>query len=296
MSVDYYDEAVSRNRGLISDTEQARLRTARVAVVGLGGVGGDHLLTLVRAGVGNFVIADLDEFGVVNTNRQVGATSSTAGRQKTEVMAEMARDIHPGVELTVFDNGIQPDNARELLEGVDVIVDSIDFFAMSARELLYKSAKEQGIPVVFSAPIGFSGTLHVFTPDSMSFEDYFDIRDGMSDFEKLAAFAAGLTPKATHLRYMDMSKVDLSSHAGPSIASACKIATGLLTTEVLAILLNKRKPFAAPRYTQFDALRGKYGKGRLWFGNRGPMQRLKRWLIQRRFAEQAAALTSQGSN
>lgn len=290
MSTPYYRDAVKRNLGLVSESEQETLQNAHVAVIGLGGVGGDHLLTLVRAGVGKFTIADLDEFDVVNTNRQVGATSKTAGRQKTAVLAEMSRDIHPDVQLRIYDKGLQPENATDVLENVDIIVDSIDFFAMPARELLYQTAKDLGIPVVFAAPIGFSGTLHVFTPSSMSFEDYFDIHPDMPEFDKLAAFAAGLTPKATHLRYMDMSKVNLSEHAGPSIASACKLATGLLTTEVLAILLNKRPALAAPRYFQFDALRGRYAHGRLWFGNRGPLQRLKRWLIKKRFSAQAEAL------
>ncbi len=148
-------------------------------------------------GIGRFTIADIDDFSIVNINRQIGATSTTAGRLKADVMAEMARDIHPGIDLRVFNDGLQPENALEVFEDVDVIVDAIDFFAMDARELLYRTAQELGIPAVFSAPLGFSGTLHVFTPNSMSFADYYDIREGMAYFEKLAAFAVGLAPAAT---------------------------------------------------------------------------------------------------
>ena len=81
----YYQSAVSRNLGIVAADEQTRLSHARVAVAGLGGVGGIHFLTLVRMGIGAFNIADLDEFSEVNANRQVGATSSTAGRAKTTV-------------------------------------------------------------------------------------------------------------------------------------------------------------------------------------------------------------------
>jgi hypothetical protein len=241
-------------------------------------------------GIGKFTIADIDDFSIVNINRQIGATSSTVGRLKADVMAEMARDIHPALELRVFNDGLQPENARQVLEGVDVIVDAIDFFAMQARELLYETAQELGIPVVFSAPLGFSGTLHVFTPNSMSFADYYDLREGMSYFEKLAAFAVGLAPSAMHVKYMDMSRVSLKDHAGPSISSACAIASGLLTTEVLVLLLGLRSPQDAPRFIQFDAYRMKYRRRRLLFGNRGPLQRLKRWLVMRKFQGQAGDL------
>lgn len=282
----YYAKAFKRNLGLVSENQQKQLRNSHVAVIGMGGLGGRHFLDLVRMGIGRFTIADIDDFSIVNINRQIGATSSTVGRLKAEVMAEMARDIHPALDLRVFNDGLQPDNATEMLQGVDVIVDAIDFFAMEARELLYRTAQELGIPVVFSAPLGFSGTLHVFTPQSMGFFEYFDIREGMSYYEKLAAFAVGLAPSALHLPYMDMRYVSIKDHAGPSISSACSIASGLLTTEVLVMLLGMRPPQTAPRFVQFDAFRMKYRRGRLWFGNRGPLQRLKRWLVMKKFEGQ----------
>lgn len=290
----YYNTAVSRNLGIVSSDEQVQLRDSRVAVAGLGGVGGIHLLTLVRMGIGAFNIADLDDFSEVNANRQVGATSSTAGRKKTTVMAEMAKDIHPSVNLNVFDNGVQPENAEEFLGEVDAVVDSIDFFQMKARRLLYKTARRLGKTVVFSAPIGFSGTLHVFTPDSMSFDEYFDINDSMTRFDQLVAFAVGLCPRGTHWKYMDINKVNLASHYGPSISSACDISAGLLTTEILSVLLQRRPPKAVPHYVQFDPYRRIYRKGYLPLGNRGPLQRLKRWYVANRFRDQAAAFEKDG--
>ena len=78
-----YEEAFSRHRGLISKTEQERLRNSRVAVVGMGGVGGVDLVTLARLGIGQFTIADPDTFEVSNTNRQYGAANSTLGTLTT---------------------------------------------------------------------------------------------------------------------------------------------------------------------------------------------------------------------
>ena len=83
-----YGEAFSRNLGLVSAAEQERLRASRVAVVGLGGVGGVDLVALARLGIGKFSIADPDIFEMRNTNRQYGATRSAEGRYKADVMCK----------------------------------------------------------------------------------------------------------------------------------------------------------------------------------------------------------------
>ena len=97
-----YGEAFSRNLGWVTQAEQERLRNARVCIAGLGGVGGVYLLTLARLGIGAFTIADFDTFALANFNRQAGATMSTMGRSKLDVMVEMARDINPGLEIRRF--------------------------------------------------------------------------------------------------------------------------------------------------------------------------------------------------
>src|SRR3990167_6528215 len=80
-----YNEAFSRNEGLISKEEQERLRSSRIAIPGLGGVGGVHLMTLARMGIERFHIADADQFSLANFNRQYGASVSNLGKNKTEV-------------------------------------------------------------------------------------------------------------------------------------------------------------------------------------------------------------------
>src|SRR3989338_5855707 len=86
-----YHEAFSRNEGLISKEEQEILRNSRIAIPGLGGVGGVHLMTLARMGIGKFHIADSDQFNLANFNRQYGANLSTLGKDKTEVMNQMVK-------------------------------------------------------------------------------------------------------------------------------------------------------------------------------------------------------------
>src|SRR5512134_4146138 len=83
-----YDEAFSRNIGWVTEAEQAALRSKRVAIAGLGGVGGVHLLTLARLGIGAFTLAEFDSFDLANFNRQAGAMVSTAGRPKLDVLVD----------------------------------------------------------------------------------------------------------------------------------------------------------------------------------------------------------------
>lgn len=291
---DYYDQATQRNIGLVTRDEQSRLRQARIAIAGMGGGGGLALTTLVRMGVGNFHIADFDTFSIANTNRQAGAMSSTIGQPKVEVMAAMARDIQPAVQLASFSTGIGLHNIDAFLDGVDVAVDSLDIFAQPARRLLYARARAKGIPVVFSAPPGFSATIGVCVPEGMSFEAYFDLRDDMTPFQIMAAFIVGLTPAGTHWSYSDMSRVEPGEQAAPSSAAALTLMTGVLATEVLVILLKRRAPMALPRYAQFDPYKGIYRRGKLRWGNRGPIQRLKRWLVERKFRQFEAKYNAAG--
>lgn len=115
----------------------------------------------------------------------------------------------------------------------------------------------------------------------MSFDDYFDMHDGLSMDEMLLRFAVGVAPGGTHLKYMDTSSVDFSAKAGPSLALACQIASALVATEVVNLVTGKRPVKAAPHFSQFDPQTRRYVSGRLRWGNRGPVQRAKMWYVRR---------------
>jgi molybdopterin/thiamine biosynthesis adenylyltransferase len=276
-----YALAFSRNLGLVSEQEQERIRRARVAVAGLGGVGGVHALALARLGIGGFALADLDTFELANMNRQAGATMETLGRPKVEVMAEMLAAINPAAEIRIFPRGLDERSVDQFLDGALAAVDGLDFFNMEARRLLFRKARERGVYAITSAPIGFGSTLHVFAPGGMSFDEYFDLHDGQSLPEQLLHFGLGLAPRLAHLRYFPPGQVDLSGRRAPSMGAACFLCAGIVATEVANLIVRRREPRVAPWFFQFDPMVQAYKVGRLRGGNRNPVQRIKKWWVLR---------------
>ena len=280
-----YHEAFSRNLGLINPEEQQKLCASRVAIPGMGGVGGVHLMTLARLGIGAFRIADPDTFEVGNFNRQYGADVETIDLGKAKVMAEKAQAVNPNLDLDVFSEPINEDNVSEFLEDVDVLVDGIDFFSFDARRLLFREARKRGIWALTAGPIGFSTAWLLFDPKGMSFDEYFDFHDGMAPAEEFAAFLIGLTPRGTHFPYLDLSYVDARTGRGPSAGLACNLAGGVVAAEIAKIILGRQPLRPAPHHAQFDAYRCILRQGRLPWGNRGPIQRLKRFVLRRRMVQ-----------
>lgn len=276
-----YHTAFSRHRGLISLGEQERLRHTRIAIAGMGGVGGVHLTTLARLGVGRFTIADPDIFETANFNRQQGATVDALGRSKALVMAEEALRINPELDIRIFRERIHAGNVAEFLTDADLFVDGIDFFETAARRLLFRHAAARGLYAITAGPIGFGAALLTFAPDGMSFDRYFGFDDRQSPLEQLAAFAVGLTPGLLHRPYIDLSHVDLANHCGPSAGLACQLCAGVTAAEAIKVLLQRGTVRCAPCYSQFDAYRGLLRQGRVLGGGANPVQRLKRRLLLR---------------
>ena len=105
-----------------------RFMRARVAVIGVGGVGSWAVESLARSGIGHLTLVDLDEICVTNVNRQLHAMDGQIGRQKTEAMAERALAIHPGCEVVIVPKFFNEKSAAEILDaGFDAVIDAIDY-------------------------------------------------------------------------------------------------------------------------------------------------------------------------
>lgn len=274
MGIFNYSEAFSRNIGWITKEEQQILRRKKVAIAGLGGVGGSHLLTLTRLGIGAFHIADFDKFELPNFNRQAGATVSRLDRPKADVLAEMAQDINPELEVKKFTDGVTAENLAEFFSGIDVYVDALDFFAFNAREMVFAYCAEQNIPAITAAPLGMGAALLNFLPGKMTFEQYFQL-NGKAEADKILHFLLGLSPAMLQQGYLvDRDAIDLLKHKGPSTPMACELCAGVAATQALKILLGRGKVLAAPWGLQFDAYQNRLVKTWRPGGNNNLIQRI----------------------
>lgn len=231
-----------------------RMRRACIAIPGLGGVGSAHLVTLASMGAGCFHLADLDHYETSNIQRQMGADLTTIGRAKVEVMAKRARELNPSVRVRCFPRGIQPENIDAFLDGVDVVADGIEFFAIEVRRMLYRACRERRIPVVHAGPIGYGAALYVFRPDGPSFDEHFGMEDGMTRAELLIAHLLGHS-KAM-VADIDPKYLDLANRKGPALGSACTFCAGVAATEIIKIINGEPSAAAAPHGIYYDPYRG----------------------------------------
>ena len=272
MSFDY-GTAFSRNIGWVTAAEQESLRGKRVAIAGLGGVGGAHLLTLARLGVGRFTLAEFDSFDLVNFNRQVGAFMGTLGRPKLEVMVEQALAINPEADIRCFPAGLNANNVSDFLQGADLYVDGLDFFASDAREAIFAGCARHGVPATTVAPLGMGAALLNFLPGETTFEDYFGFA-GQGELERALRFFIGLAPARLQMAYLaDPSTIDLAARHGPSTIMGCMLCAGVAGTEAVKILLGRGQLYAAPWSVHYDAYLNRLSRLHRPGGNAHPRQR-----------------------
>lgn len=143
----------SRTKRLLGEEAYEKLSSARVCVVGVGGVGGYAAEMLVRSGIGNLTIIDADTVALSNLNRQIIALQSTLGRPKTEVFAERIRDINPNVKIDARQEFLTAEKVEALLdENYDFIIDAID--SIAPKVALISECQRRKIPVVSSMGAG----------------------------------------------------------------------------------------------------------------------------------------------
>ncbi|MEE9354948.1 MAG: ThiF family adenylyltransferase, partial [Methylococcaceae bacterium] len=250
------------------------LQTKRIAIAGMGGVGGSHLLTLARLGIGAFNIADFDVFELANFNRQAGANLDTVGKPKAQTLAEQAKKINPELDIKIFSKGVSETNLAEFLTNVDLYIDGLDFFVLDVRRNVFDYCTENGIPAITAAPLGMGTAVLNFLPGKMTFEGYFKL-EGHSKEQQQIRFLLGLSPAMLQRNYLvDPSSVDFNNKKGPSTPMACEICAGVAATQALKILLNRGKVLSAPWGLHFDPFRNKMAKTWRPFGNDNLIQKI----------------------
>ncbi len=146
-------EQFSRTQLLLGEEAMQKLASSRVAVFGIGGVGGYAVEALARSGIGALDLVDNDKVCVSNVNRQIHATLSSVGRYKTEVAAERIADINPSCKVHTHNMFFLPESQSGLNFALyDYVIDAID--TVSGKLAIIKSAKAANVPVISSMGAG----------------------------------------------------------------------------------------------------------------------------------------------
>ena len=265
-----YWERVTRNIGPITYQEQETIRTSRVAVLGVGGLGGPLAENLVRSGCQNLVICDFDVFDESNLNRQI-CTIEDVGKRKIDVMEEFLRKIDPEVTIKKFFK-IMERNIDAVLEDVKVVALTLDDPATSI--FIARECRKRGIPMVESWGVPFLFTWW-FTPDSVDYENCYGLEtyhysySELANMKKEVNFAAyqALLPKVFRMpgvrekydREPGAFEEMMSGNIGArSFAPFVRITSDLLSVDIIfSGMLNVKPKNLAPNLKGFDYLQMK---------------------------------------
>ncbi len=255
---DSFRQMVDRNVGFISPEQQEKLRTAKVAVLGAGGIGGTAFEVLVRTGIGRFSIVDRDTFEPTNLNRQILATRDTLDKRKIDVAADRAKAINPDVVVEEFDH-IDESNVGEILDGATAAVMGID--SLGPCIITSRKCRQQNIPLIEGWAIPYGNT-RVFTKDTPTLEQVYglptegravaDIPEeelkqlGLLVFEQLGQI------EGIREYYSDEVIEQIQRGRIVSFAPTVWLTAVLMALETVKVLLAWGKPALAPNPSLFD--------------------------------------------
>lgn len=200
-------EQIARNGGWYAPEEQQAVLDSRVSIVGVGGAGFPLGISLVRAGVQEFVVGDPDTIGVSNFNRHPGAFVDTLGMNKAQVFADTVHRINPDANVTIYTEGMTADNVDDFADA-DLVFDGIDFNLPWLSVMLHRAARDRGNTTMTGVELGSSAVLTSFNRNTKTFEEMMgfkpstslsEIEDKSHDGPDLAASLAYLPFKSSQL-------------------------------------------------------------------------------------------------
>jgi sulfur-carrier protein adenylyltransferase/sulfurtransferase len=165
---------------------------------------------------------------------------------------------------------------NSFLNGPDIIIDSLDFYAIDMRQKIYDRALEKGIYVITAGPIGFGCSLVTFSPHSgMSFSEYFNFQDTDSPHDKQIKFTLGMNPNSDFFKNFTKNALSLQNGVTPSLGLACAMCASMATGEVLKIVTGRGELKSAPYWKRYDPFLNRFYECTRARGNRHPARKVK---------------------
>lgn len=236
MSDDTYWEMIKRQVPLVSKEEQEKFKSAKITVIGCGGIGGEAIEMLARMGVGELVLVDEDSFDLTNMNRQTLATMDDLNEDKSEIAAKKVNAINPYVKVTNYSEHVGPDNIGKIIGDSRLVIDALD--NVLTRVIVSRKANENKIPFIHGAIHGTLGQVTVFLANTKSYEEMFN----------LPSLGKELTEEVIE----ELNNV--SSGTPPAIGPAPNMIGCLEAMEAYKIITGIGKVTVAPKILTFDLL------------------------------------------
>ena len=260
-----YKEIFSRNIGILTESDQNKLRKCTVAIAGVGGVGGLLAERLIRLGVGQLKITDPGFFEPSNLNRQLFSSTLELDRNKAEIVFSQIKDINPEAKIFWSPTGIKTENDANLfVSDCDVVIDEMDMGLFRESILLQRAARRKGIYYMFTCAYGFGALIAIFDPRGITLEEYNGLSPSVDvdDPEKLRVPFENIVPiMPSYITDFDNETI-YKMVTGKLPASAISIGAGLAAilaaNETANIILKKRKTVTAPEYTYIDLIDQKF--------------------------------------
>lgn len=165
MALNEYDQKRYNRQMMIhgwGEDGQARIKAAKVGVIGTGGLGSPLLTYLAVAGVGRIIAADRDVVDLSNLNRQILHWDRDVGKKKAESAAEKLKQINPSIDVTVVSDDVTAENIDRIFEGVDLVIDGLDNY--QSRFVLNEFAVRRRVPLVHGSIWGLEGRATTIIP------------------------------------------------------------------------------------------------------------------------------------
>lgn len=277
-----YKTAFSRSIGWLTEQELEKINRCHVGLIGLGGVGGAYAEILARLGVGQFTLCDPDSFSIENSNRQNECRTSNYGKNKAETIARLVLDINPQAKVHVIKGAMTIEQVPEFCEKIDVYFDCLDFFEIDLRLEIFRTLRAKGKFAVTSAPIATGSATMLFTPDSMSFEDYFGFHTTQDSVRRSLLFVTGIAPSLMHARYIqDRSRANFKEKKVPSLPMGIASCASATATTFLKYYLERGPVLTSPWTLHYDPYLMKLKKKYTPWGYRNPIQKIKMFILSK---------------
>lgn len=239
-----YDQMFQRNIGVFTQEEQDKIKSLKIVIIGVGGLGAPTAENLARLGVGELRLVEPDVFEVSNLNRQTGANVDTLGQNKAQAMSELIQKINPKIKVSVISKKIHNEELRKIISDCDIIVDGIDFFNINDTLELHNIAKTEKIPIVSAQGCISMITFSFFSPGGLYMSDL--IQNG--DINNMIGQVIGLTfpvlPRELNQKMLNdfLSNINNNSN-NIHIPSYCVLVplSGAITTQMIINILIKKQ-------------------------------------------------------